>query len=314
MSIKKLIHLILNITTVVLTIVGLFITNNSLHPYDFVKFFTLVTNCSIIIVSLISSAYCFEYFYKKDKYKPFGNFVYMLKIATSVCSLITFLTVVCFLQYQPDMIHGWTNIIMHYMSPLLFIFIFLFFDNERKYPFLISFAGIGTLIIYMIYAIPLSNISKDIWGGAPYIFMDLSIVKWWAILIVPLFTSAGLILSFIFWLINRISFLIFTGDELRFKDEVVSKEEKALEAKVEVTPEDEKAIAAVLKEGYVGPRVYHVSHRNDKKWQVKFANGKKAIKLFDTQAEAIVFAKKLAKAQDGSIRIHSLTGRIRKEH
>ena len=96
--------------------------------------------------------------------------------------------------------------------------------------------------------------------------------------------------------------------------EALGKEEKALEAKVEVTPEDEKAIAAVLKEGYVGPRVYHVSHRNDKKWQVKFANGKKAIKLFDTQAEAIVFAKKLAKAQDGSIRIHSLTGRIRKEH
>lgn len=312
MSIKKLIHLILNITTVVLTIVGLFIVNNSLNPYDFVKYFTLVTNVSIVIVSLISSAYCFEYFYKKDKYKPFGNFVYALKIATSVCSLITFLTVVCFLQYQPGMIHGWANIIMHYMSPLLFTFIFLFFDNERKYPFLLSFAGIGTLIIYMIYAIPISNL--HVWDPIPYPFMDLSVVKWWAVLIVPLFPGVGLILSFIFWLINRISFLIFTGDELRFKDEVVSKEEKALEAKVEVTPEDEKAIAAVLKEGYVGPRVYHVSHRNDKKWQVKFANGKKAIKLFDTQAEAIVFAKKLAKAQDGSIRIHSLTGRIRKEH
>ena len=38
---------------------------------------------------------------------------------------------------------------------------------------------------------------------------------------------------------------------------------------------------------------YHVSKRSeDGKWQVKFANGQKAIKLFATQAEAIEFAKK----------------------
>ena len=43
-------------------------------------------------------------------------------------------------------------------------------------------------------------------------------------------------------------------------------------------------------------------------------NGQKAIKLFNTQAEAIVFAKKLAKSQEGSIRVHSVKGRIRKAH
>ena len=59
-------------------------------------------------------------------------------------------------------------------------------------------------------------------------------------------------------------------------------------------------------------RVYHVAKREDGMWQVKFANGQRAIKLFNTQAEAIVFAKKLAKSQLGSIRIHSLKGRIRK--
>ena len=311
MPIKKIINLILNISTVVITMVGLFITNNSLHPYDYVKFFTLVTNSMILITSLISIGYNVEYFIKKDKYKPYGNFVYALKIMTCVSSLITFSTVVLFLQYQPYMVHGLSNITLHYLAPLLYIAIFLLFDNERKYSIFLNFFGATTLLIYSTYAIPLSNISEKIWGGAPYVFLDLAVVKFWAIPIFLLFVVAGITLGFLFWLFNRISFHIFTGVEINNSGKT-TKAEKALESKVEVTLEDEKAVAAVLKQGYVGPRVYHISHRNDKKWQVKFANGKKAIKLFNTQAEAIVFAKKLAKAQEGSIRIHSLTGRIRK--
>lgn len=59
---------------------------------------------------------------------------------------------------------------------------------------------------------------------------------------------------------------------------------------------------------------YHVSKRaEDDKWQVKFANGQKAIKLFNTQAEAIEYAKSLANTQDGSITIHKADGKIRKQ-
>lgn len=65
--------------------------------------------------------------------------------------------------------------------------------------------------------------------------------------------------------------------------------------------------------GANGAKIYHISKRKDDgKWQVKFANGSKAIKLFDTQAEAIDYAKTLAKNQEGSIRIHSVKGKIRK--
>lgn len=60
-------------------------------------------------------------------------------------------------------------------------------------------------------------------------------------------------------------------------------------------------------------RNYHVSKRTDGKWQVKFAGGEKAIKLFDTQAEAIAYAKKLAANQDGSISIHKKDGKMRKQ-
>ena len=46
---------------------------------------------------------------------------------------------------------------------------------------------------------------------------------------------------------------------------------------------------------------------------MKFANGKKALKLFATQAEAIKFAEAKADNQDGHITIHKVNGRIRKQ-
>ena len=60
-------------------------------------------------------------------------------------------------------------------------------------------------------------------------------------------------------------------------------------------------------------KVYHVTrHAASGKWQVKLAGGKVAIKLFDTQLEAIKYAKELAANQEGSIRVHSLKGKMRK--
>ncbi len=60
-------------------------------------------------------------------------------------------------------------------------------------------------------------------------------------------------------------------------------------------------------------KVYHISqHPTEDKWQVKLAKGEKAIKLFDTQLEAIEYAKELSKNQGGSIRLHARDGKIRK--
>jgi hypothetical protein len=42
-------------------------------------------------------------------------------------------------------------------------------------------------------------------------------------------------------------------------------------------------------------KTYHIAKRaSDGKWQVKLASGEIAIKLFDTQAEAIDYAKNMA--------------------
>ena len=55
-------------------------------------------------------------------------------------------------------------------------------------------------------------------------------------------------------------------------------------------------------------RNYHVSKRADGKWQVKYAGGQKAIKLFDTQKEAMEYTKVMAENQGGSVLLHNSKG------
>lgn len=60
--------------------------------------------------------------------------------------------------------------------------------------------------------------------------------------------------------------------------------------------------------------VYHISQRKElNKWQVKKNQANKAVKLFDTQKEAIEYAEALARSQGGSIRVHGVSGKIRKK-
>ena len=56
-------------------------------------------------------------------------------------------------------------------------------------------------------------------------------------------------------------------------------------------------------------RNYHVAKRADGKWQVKYAGGEKAIKLFDNQMEAIVYVRKMSKNQKGKMLVHNSKGK-----
>ena len=60
------------------------------------------------------------------------------------------------------------------------------------------------------------------------------------------------------------------------------------------------------------PTAYHVSTHKEGGYQVKGRGSDKALKRFDTQAEAIAHAKKVSKSQDAHTVVHSKTGKIRK--
>lgn len=91
------------------------------------------------------------------------------------------------------------------------------------------------------------------------------------------------------------------------------------EIDVEITENEEKSQKSLTKapsnktNTYNGKtRTYHISKVEGKGWQVKLATGKKAIKFFPTQKEAIAYAKSLSLTQGGSVRIHSVKGKMRK--
>jgi len=86
---------------------------------------------------------------------------------------------------------------------------------------------------------------------------------------------------------------------------------KAIAAKKPVTPKanDEIKETSASKKS---SKAYHISQHPSGNWQVKASGSNKALKLFKTQAEAIAYAKIVAKNQDSSIRVHSMEGKIRK--
>lgn len=83
--------------------------------------------------------------------------------------------------------------------------------------------------------------------------------------------------------------------------------------KAEKPSEQPAAQSAYVPQAAAQTKVYHITKRkSDGKWQVKFNNGKKAIKLFDTQNQAIDYAKALAQNQEAGIMIHKEDGTFRK--
>lgn len=317
---KAIVSLSLNAIAVISSLIGLFLVRD-LGPIAYAKYFTLITNCTIVVVGLISVGMAIDVIARKNKELSISTFTYVLKLITATAALLTFLTVVCFLQYQPGLIDAkptsnifWNNIFHHYVSPIAFILGFILLDNDRKHCIKLAFFGPLLVVLYMSYSVPICIIKPALFEGAPYAFMDTSLFPAWAIPFIAIaFLIATFGISFVLWTLNRISFLIFTGEEISSEEIQSLTPEEAATVKV-----DEKEIKEVEKivesTPYKGPKIYHISKREDKMWQVRFAKGKKAIKLFSTQAEAIVFAKKLAKSQGGSIRVHSLKGRIRKSN
>lgn len=68
-------------------------------------------------------------------------------------------------------------------------------------------------------------------------------------------------------------------------------------------------------EGKTYAKAFHVSRRPElNKWQVKATGSDKALKLFNTQKEAIEYANQLAKNQNVSVRVHSKEGKLRKHN
>ncbi len=88
----------------------------------------------------------------------------------------------------------------------------------------------------------------------------------------------------------------------------VAKKAPAKKAVEKKTPAKKAPAKKVAKQAADSTRVYHVVKRADGKWEVKFAGGEKAIKLFSTQVEAVAYSKEMAKHQNGAMLVHNSKG------
>ena len=109
--------------------------------------------------------------------------------------------------------------------------------------------------------------------------------------------------------------VVYTVEEPTQIEEQPQQEEEVDEVKVrkitKKTSKEEDGEEDKPKREY-NAKTYHVSqHPTTNKWQVKLAKGEKALKLFNTQAEALAYAKTVAKKQGGSVRLHSRKGKMR---
>ncbi len=116
-------------------------------------------------------------------------------------------------------------------------------------------------------------------------------------------------------------------EEAKKVSEAIKKEEEAAPirktrtiSKAEIAQANERkdnrktqTIILTNEDGVSYAKALHVSRRPElNKWQVKATGSDKALKLFDTQKEAIDYAEGVARRQNISVRVHSRGGKIRK--
>jgi hypothetical protein len=313
------------------------------------SYFTNDSNILVLIASLLVIVFD-SIALKKEKRIPFG--ISLFKFIASVSVVTTMVVVLTFLAPQEVRaghsyfgMFAWPNFLfLHLICPLLALVSFLFFDPTmpmKKINFLYS------LLSVVLYAAIIGTFCSLHLFGLPniYNFMDVT-VDWVKSLIAVLAILAGtalvgLLLLWIKQLLQKKEEALVPAAPTKAQgepaadlpndkpsttsapvaessnDDVVvvedSEDDELAEEEQEIKEEEEAKKTNPT--GYMNrPRIYHIAKQDSTgKWQVRLATGQKAIKLFDTQAEAIAYAKSLVKTQGGSIRVHSLKGKLRKE-
>lgn len=289
-------------------------------------FFTILSNAYLALTSLVMIPYQVFSIRKQENQVPLWLMVVHFTAVVSV--MITCLVTLFFLMptranngNDPlDLIAG-LYFLVHLAVPVLAMLNFCVLMVEPTLQFRWTPFGLLPLIAYAIfYMLNIKFEFASVIGGDGKAYYDWyglfgsgDIGKMVIVVLIMLFASY--LISFVLWLMNLICRHLFKGyDDDEGEEITLEDEEPTIEEKI---PEPEKKTTSVshLEHKYKdGARTYHISrHMLSQQWQVKLAHGEKAIKLFATQAEAITFAKGLVKTQGGSIRVHSLKGKIRKQ-
>ncbi len=260
----------------------------------------------------------------------------MISLVLALASLVFFILTLIMAKENPNPALLFTDenvgafiIFVSFFTLFFFAVPFVFFTalfskNYRGILYTFEFQILGLLIPVSLMIMNRLGLYGYL-GGTP--------------LVLAIFTVVLAGIAFVSSLIFFITYLVDSTNVFKHKKEL-AKEKKAQKAALKVEKKEPKVIEETPvveeqkekqikksapkkelkqeeKEEESEPRVmtnkvYHISqHPTTNKWQVKLAKGEKALKLFDTQAEALAYAKEVAKNQGGSIRLHSRKGKMR---
>lgn len=323
--------LVINIATLVLSVFGVIFIYFDLGMAS-LTYFTFYAGLIAIVYSIVSIVYNgLKFRYPRYKIPPeYASF----KLMCVTTLMVSFFVPLAFAK----LIDSYFYIIRVVVAPLM-LFNFIFFDFDQKLSFKQMFYALIPVVTYgfIISLLIIFNVVQP-----PYTFLNVVANSWYINLIYGLIIILGtILLGYLINLLNHCFRRLFIGEEYVETGYTTIINKIALEAeedaKKEVNDnennneenqnvddlksensdenndsvENKKPISSYQKK--YSARVYHISRQKIVgKWQVKLANSKKAIKYFDTQLEAINYAKGLVKTQGGSIRVHSLTGQMRK--
>lgn len=334
----NIVNLTLNLLILLLSLASLIILFFDLG-FSCFNYFT--TWCALLggSIAVIGVVYnCLKEIYKEYK---IPKSISALKLLNVTNLLVCFFSTLVFIG--PGYLFESYFYLIRVILAILSFINYILFDFWHKLSFKYTLFGVIPITLYMlIYSfLMVFDVLKPL-----YNFENIHANSWYITLLFFVIIMLGaILLGWVSNLLNHLFRRLFIGEEYiasgkttiipklvlegeqeanniqqnednkNTDNEDLNKEEENVankdETKQESSEQLNKPISSYQKK--FTSRVYHISRQKMVgKWQVKLAGSKKPIKYFDTQLEAINFAKGLVRNQGGSIRIHSLTGQMRK--
>lgn len=300
---------------------------------DVLAFFQDFTNVSGVFIGVVALFALFADFAYLGGKKP-GKFITTLKLMAITTSVMAMIYNLAF--YAPK--EGWDKIVDYqYLlypalaAPVLGIIDFIV-ENRAKLPMRFAFIGMLPTLIYFGVMITLANLKViielyDFLILKPEVWLS---VLWWVGIVLVSYVVATILVLF-----HRggaeeaeekpveAQPAAEEGVRVEEKEEIVVEnkaddkkdekkdEKKADEAKPAVAPESG---VAVQREGNrIAPgarRTFHIKKGFSGKWQVVSEPDGDVIEEFESQAEALAYAKGLIESEGGNYRVHMVRGRI----
>ncbi len=292
------------------------VSANNYARYDIVASFVAIAAALLMgfanIVSIVKG---------ETRIPPLFTGIYFI---AATMSLVALITNICFPTYngfkdiaQLFSIEG-GYLFFSFLIPVVCVFNFLFIAIDKKIRFGSVFAPVIGTLLYVGGVIGAAAATKNA-GLLIHSFLRLipdvlqkeeKVTDNVITLLLFILITFGFAL--VMWMINRINHRIIFGSSI-----------EEFESDTKGKKGEKKGFVNYLKDSVAFKTTvqnkpgttYHISYHNRKlkTWKVKGEEYQKALKVFKTQKEAIDYAKALVKKNGGSIRVHSMVGKIRRD-